>query len=251
MTGDIWRAKIDQYLDSELPAEEMREMDQHLRQCAACAAEALQRLQVKRATKVAGQRYVASPEFRRRISGQITGRRRSSKWWGWKPGFALAAMVVILLVVWLGYLYRLSGSQQLLTELIDVHVANLAASTPVDVVSSDRHTVKPWFQGRVPFTFSLPELEGSPFTLVGGRVAYLNHAPGAQLIYDIRSHHISVFIFRETADLAIPANEPARELLNFNVDSWSANGLHYFVIGDASRDSIEQLCKLLKDAGNS
>ncbi len=251
MTADRWQPQIDRYLDGELSGEELRDMEQHLRECAPCAGEALQKLRWKRATKVAGQRYVASPAFRQRINAQAAGERRSSNWWVWKTVFAFAAIALILLVVWLDYSNRQSRSQQLLTELVDVHVANLAASTPVDVVSSDRHTVKPWFQGKVPFTFSLPDLQGSPFTLVGGRVVYLNHEPGAQLIFDMRSHHISVFIFREQAGFAVPASQSSGEVLNFNLDWWSANGLRYFVVGDASRSYIEQLSGLLKQAGNS
>ena len=64
-----------------------------------------------------------------------------------------------------------------MSELVDLHVATLASSNPIDVVSSDRHTVKPWFEGKIPFTFNLPELQNSPFTLVGGRVSYLNQSP--------------------------------------------------------------------------
>jgi anti-sigma factor RsiW len=251
MTADKWLPKIDQYVDAELSAEEMRDMDQHLRECAGCAAEALNKFQLKRATKLAGQRYMASPAFRQRVAQQVAGKNRRTSWWGWKKAFALSAVALILFVVWVGYAYRQARSQQLLTELVDVHVADLAASTPVDVVSSDRHTVKPWFQGKVPFTFNLPEFGGSPFTLVGGRVTYLNHEPGAQLVFDMRSHHISVFIFRDQPGLALPGSRESGELLNFNVDSWSANGLRYFVVGDASRSSIEQLCGLLKQAGNS
>ncbi len=121
----------------------------------------------------------------------------------------------------------------------------------MDVVSSDRHTVKPWFQGKVPFSFNLPELAGSPFTLLGGRLTYLDHEPGAHLIYNTGAHHISVFIFRDQPELAqaFSAQESSRDLLNFHVDSWSAVGLRYFVVGDASEQSIHQLTSMLK-AGN-
>jgi anti-sigma factor RsiW len=127
----------------------------------------------------------------------------------------------------------------------------LPATSPVDVVSSDRHTVKPWFQGKLPFSFNLPELAGSPFILLGGRLTYLNHEPGAQLIYNIGAHHISVFIFRDQPELApaFHAQESLRDVLNFHVDSWSANELRYFVVGDASDESIRQLASLWKKAG--
>jgi anti-sigma factor RsiW len=110
--------------------------------------------------------------------------------------------------------------------------------------------VKPWFQGKVPFSFNLPELAGSPFTLLGGRLTYLDHEPGAHLIYNIGAHHASVFIFRDQPELAhaLSAQESFRDVLNFHVESWSANGLRYFLVGNASDDSIQQLASLRKKA---
>ena len=129
---------------------------------------------------------------------------------------------------------------------MDLHVATLASSSPVDVVSTDRHTVKPWFAGKIPFTFNLPELEGSPFVLMGGRVSYLNQSPGAELIFRVRQHQISAFIFQERALDGMPSNETASTNLSFGVRSWSRNGLRYFVIGDASPEDLDKLSELLK-----
>jgi len=227
-------------------------MDAHLHECPSCAAEALRQVQLKQATKLASRRYTPSLEFRRRIEEQVAPRSRAGWGWGWKLAFGLAVTTAIVAAIGLSYWSRQTRSQQFLTELVDIHVADLAASKPVDVVSSDRHTVKPWFQGKVPFTFNLPELAGSPFALVGGRLTYLNHEPGAQVIYDIRSHHISVFIFRDEPDLAwaFSAPESSRDVLKFNVESWSASGLRYFVVGDASPADIQELARMLKQAGN-
>jgi anti-sigma factor RsiW len=249
MNDDAWRSKLDRYIDGELSEQEMRAMSEHLRECAACASEALRRVQLKGAMKVAGQRYVPDSQFRRRISAQI--RPEARRTWNWKPAFALALVAVILVAGWFYYSSKRGRSEQLLTELVDIHVADLAASAPVEVVSSDRHTVKPWFQGKVPFTFDLPELGNSPFALMGGRLAYLNHEPGAQLIYNIRAHHISVFIFRDTPELSDSfSSNFSKDVLKFYVESWSAHGLRYFVLGDANPNDIQQLAGLLKQAGN-
>lgn len=70
----------------------------------------------------------------------------------------------------------------MLSEVADLHIATLASANPIDVVSTDRHTVKPWFAGKIPFTFNLPELQNSPFTLLGAKVSYLNQSPGAHSI---------------------------------------------------------------------
>jgi len=136
----------------------------------------------------------------------------------------------------------------LLSELADLHVATLASSNPVDVVSTDRHTVKPWFAGKIPFTFNLPELQDSAFTLVGGKVSYLNQSPGAELIFRVRQHQISVFIFQEQV-LGNVRPEDAVTALSFNVRSWSHNGLRYFVIGDASPEDLDKLSGLIKATG--
>jgi len=247
---DAWQPKLDQYLDSELSTDEMRQMETHLRECAACASDALRRLQLKRATRVAGQRYAPTADFRRRIEKQVAAKGRPVRQWLWIP--ALAALVVLLAaVVTVGRWYERSRSQQLLAELADLHVADLASPTPVDVVSSDRHTVKPWFQGKLPFTFDLPELEGTGYKLVGGRVAYLEHEPGAELLFDVGAHHISVFIFRDRPEIerVFPARESKARVLSFHVESWAANGLRYFAFSDASPEAIEGLCRLLKQAG--
>ena len=95
------------------------------------------------------------------------------------------------------YVGTRSGRDQVFSEIADLHVATLASSSPVDVISTDRHTVKPWFQGKIPFAFDLPELQNSEFSLLGGRMTYLDQTPGAHLIYDVRKHHISVFVFQE------------------------------------------------------
>jgi anti-sigma factor RsiW len=132
-------------------------------------------------------------------------------------------------------------------------VATLAGSSPVDVISTDRHTVKPWFQGKIPFAFNLPELQNTEFSLLGGRMTYLDQTPGAHLIYDVRKHHISVFVFQERSlSLKLPANLDENSLspkqLPFNMETWTQGGLRYFVIGDASAGDIGSLAKLFKAA---
>jgi len=258
MASDIWQPRISRYVDAELSEEEMRAMDAHLRECSSCAAEALRQMQLKHATKLAARRFSPSPQFRRRIADQViadqVAARRPVIWrWGWAPLLAAAVMVLVVAGILLSRSAEQARSQQLLSELTDIHVANLAASTPVDVVSSDRHTVKPWFQGKVPFSFNLPELEGSPFTLVGGRLTYLDHEPGAHLIYNIGAHHISVFIFRDQPELSrvFSTRESSKDVLKFHVESWSAHELRYFVVGDASDEFIHKLTSMWKEAGNS
>ena len=171
-----------------------------------------------------------------------------------------AAVILVVGATTSTYIGTRSGRDQALrdhvySEIADLHVATLASSSPVDVISTDRHTVKPWFQGKIPFAFSLPELQNSEFSLLGGRMTYLDQTPGAHLIYDVRKHHISVFVFQERSlslSLTLPASLDETSLspkqLPFNMETWSQGGLRYFVIGDASAPDIDSLAKLFKAA---
>ena len=249
MVCESWKAKLDTYCDGELSAEEMRMLDAHVRGCHACAADALGRVQMKRAIQVAGKRFAPSTEFRKRVQQSIAPNPRRSFRLGW---MLAAATAVVLVVGTLSSTYvgsRDRDKDRVFSEIADLHVATLASSSPVDVVSTDRHTVKPWFQGRIPFAFNLPELQNSEFVLLGGRMTYLDQTPGAHLIYDVRKHHISVFVFQERS-LPVSLNESslAPKKLSFNMETWSQGGLRYFVIGDASAADIDGLTKLFKAA---
>ena len=248
MVCESWKAKLDTYLDGEVPEEEMRTFDSHVRNCPSCSADALSRVQLKRAIQVAGKRFTPSAEFRKRMQQSIASKPRHS----FRLGWMLAAATAVVLTVGAltsTYLGNRSGRDQVFSEIADLHVATLASSAPVDVISTDRHTVKPWFQGRIPFAFNLPELQNSGFSLLGGRMTYLEQSPGAHLIYDVRKHHISVFVFQERslpARLSDSSLKPAK--LSFNMETWSQGGLRYFVIGDASAADIDDLARLFKAA---
>ncbi len=249
MVCEAWTEKLDAYLDGELPAAEARALSEHLRECAACSAESLSRVQQKRALRSAGQRFTPDPAFRARIQESIAARkpRRWNRFWF--PALATAMVLLVAAVVSTNLNRGQSGEQQLLSELVDLHVATLASSNPVDVVSTDRHTVKPWFAGKIPFTFNLPELQDSPFTLAGGKVSYLNQSPGAELIFRVRQHQISVFIFQEQALGNTCAGEAAQSERSFSMRTWSYNGLCYFMISDVAAQDLDKLSGLIKAAG--
>jgi anti-sigma factor RsiW len=259
---DEWRGKLDLYLDGELATAEASVLRAHLNGCAACAVDALDRVQLKRSVQVAGKRYEPSAELRVRIQSTIatttaktiakpdSKQPRLAGALGWRIVFVPALVVLIFTLGVNFYVGRgRAARERVYSELADLHVATLASATPVDVVSSDKHTVKPWFQGKIPFTFNLPELQGSEFTLLGGRVTYLEQTPGAHLIFRVRKHEISVFIFPERAGEMPRLAEGPVDALSFNTESWTQNGLRYFVVGDASADDIGALSKLLRDAG--
>jgi anti-sigma factor RsiW len=248
MVCELWKEKLDTYLDGELPAEEMRTFDAHVRNCPACSADALVRVQMKRTIQAAGRRFTPSAEFRTRIERKVAARPGRSFAIGWILS-AAAFLVLIAGGLTSAYLGNRSSRDHTLSEIADLHVETLASSSPVDVISTDRHTVKPWFQGRIPFAFNLPELQNTEFSLLGGRITYLDQTPGAHLIYDVRKHHISVFVFHERSLPAkLDGNSFSPKQLPFNLETWSQGGLRYFVIGDASAADIDNLAKLFKAA---
>ena len=246
MGCDHWTEKLDTYLDGELAATEARAVAEHLRECAACAADALSRVQQKRAIREAGQRFAPNPAFRARIEKNLAPRRSLLGNRLWLP---ILAISVGVLVAGAMFLTLRRSQQQLIGELVDQHVATLASANPVDVISTDRHTVKPWFAGKIPFTFNLPELQDSPFVLVGGKVSYLGQSPGAELIFHVRQHQISVFIFQDRGDGGPRENDWAGTDLSFQVRSWRHNGLRYFVISDVGSQDLDKLSELIKAAG--
>ncbi len=243
-----WSAKLDRYVDDELSASERADLEAHLRGCASCAPDALSRLQLKRMTQAAGQDYAPRPEFRLKVERSIRASKRPQWSRRWIPAFAAVAAIGLLTIpVFLRQ--QNMRSEQALGELADLHVSTLASANPVDVVSTDRHTVKPWFQGKLPFSFNIPELQNTPFKLIGGRVAYFQQNPGAQLLLEVRKHQISVFIFQNRAELSgLTSVSTLRGRLGFSSETWVNGGLRYFVLGDASPADVHELSELLESA---
>jgi anti-sigma factor RsiW len=244
-----WRGKLDSYVDTELPGPEAAELEEHLRVCPACAADALQRLQSKRMTQAAARNaFTPRPEFRLKIETMIAARKKPRWVSAWLPKLSVAVALIVLSFFSAGLWLQRSQRRQAVGELADLHVATLASANPVDVVSTDRHTVKPWFAGKLPFTFNLPELQGTPFKLVGGRVTYLGQNPGAQLLFDAGKHHISVFIFQDRNELAKLGSGAATTRSAFNTETWTEGGLRYFAISDVEPAAIGELHNLLASA---
>jgi anti-sigma factor RsiW len=248
MPCEVWRGKLEAYVDGELSVPETNALGNHMRGCTACAAAALERVQMKRSVAMAGKRYEPSAEFRAKIATTLTTKSERRGGWFWKI-IVVPALVTLVFVLGLNFYMSRAGleRQHVFSELADLHVATLASATPVDVISTDRHTVKPWFEGKIPFTFNLPELQGTEFSLVGGRVTYLSQVPGAHLLYRLRKHELSVFIFPDSSRAGITASG-SLQVRSFSFEQWAQNGLRYFVVGDVGANDIEALSKLLRDA---
>ncbi|HKF51084.1 MAG TPA: zf-HC2 domain-containing protein [Candidatus Acidoferrales bacterium] len=254
MACELWLDKLNAFVDGELSAEAQRELDVHLRTCTSCAAEIAGHAQLKSAVKrAASRRYVPSAEFRRRIESQVPPRKRGTRTrfaWTWAPALGLAA-AILLAAVWLARRPAGTGAATI-GELVDMHAAALASANPVDVISTDQHTVKPWFEGKLPFAVDLPDLTKTEFTLLGGRVTYLGQSAGAGLLFQFRKHRLSAFVFQDRSEWrSLGAGSAPERQASFWVETWSAAGLRYFVVGDTSGANVAQLSNLMKSAADA
>jgi len=227
--------EIERYADGEMAGEETVAIGQHITECLPCAIAVVAQFQMKSAIRSAMPRYAPSNASRRRIATECRGERasprsvapRATRWLG-------AAAAIALAIIGTGLLVR-GRAGSAVRELADLHTTILAGSNPVDVVSDDRHTVKPWFEGRVPFAVPVPDLASTPFRLIGGRVVYWRGRAGAYVLVAKDAHRISIFIFAADAPVAAAFEG------GFTMTCWQANGLQYVAVGAVSHEDVAGL----------
>ncbi len=240
-----WREKTGLYVDGELEPAAQQAFAGHLQGCSDCSAAVLEQQELKKAVRVAGKRFSAPPELYAQVRRQISPQARPQPWWRWGLATALLVVIAALAGSWFS---RSRADNSLIAQLMDQHVIMLASVHPYDVISSDKHVVKPWFQGKIPFTFNPPELaKDSPFTLLGGKLVYAEQAAGAELVYQVRQHKISVFIF-QARDVH---GAPSAGNHAFTVNGWRQGGLQYYVVTDAAREDAERLRALFEEANRT
>ena len=147
-------------------------------------------------------------------------------------------MVSLLAVVWSGGLYlTLPSAQERLTEeLISSHVRSLQVDHLADVISSDRHTVKPWFNGKLDFSPPIIDLAPQGFPLVGGRLDYLDGRTVAVLIYRRNQHPINLYIWSSTDKDAKPQVQSRQ---GYHLIRWTASGMNYWAVSDLTTNELE------------
>ena len=247
MSCERCRASLDAWVDGEVASPELPALEAHLAACPACAAEAAGRSRLKLATRAAAMRFAPSPEILRQMQAKVAPRRAAGGWaWLWSPWpvLAVSALALALTAV---LLTRPSAPDAALAEAVDLHVAALASPNPVDVVSTDRHTVKPWFQGKLPFAFNLPELAGSDFRLLGGKLVYVGGKPAAQLLFEVRKHRVSAFLAETPGDGRPGSPDPSHQK-GFALESWRAGPLQCTLVSDGAAADLHTLSELLRTA---
>ncbi|HET8890896.1 MAG TPA: anti-sigma factor [Candidatus Angelobacter sp.] len=238
-----WRNKIGMYVDGELEPAAEQAFAGHLQSCVECPAAVLEQQELKKAVRIAGKKFSAPPELHAAVFRQVRRREGVSPWWRW----GLAPVTLVLLAALTVALWPQKKDDPTIAGLVDQHVNTLASVHPVDVISEDRHTVKPWFQGRLSFTFNLPEVANSPYTLVGGKMAYIQQNPGAELLYQVGQHKITVYIFKTDGVEHKASGRP----VTFNVKSWREGNLQFYMVTDASDYEASRLVTMFQDANRS
>jgi anti-sigma factor RsiW len=235
------RIKVALHVDDELDPAAEQEFSTHLRTCPECPAAVSEQMALKKALRVAGRSYSAPPEVHAAVYRAIHPKQSVSPWWKW----ALAPLSVLLLGGIVLLLFPSPQRDPMMTALVDQHATILASEHPVDVISDNRHNVKPWFQGKLPFTFNMPDVAGSPFTLIGGKTVYIEQNPGASLLYTYGQHKISVFVLQSSNR---KGRSGSSRDLSFTVDSWSQGGLQFYLVTDASQEKAGKLVSMFLEA---
>ncbi|MEM5428851.1 anti-sigma factor family protein [Cupriavidus oxalaticus] len=241
--------------DDELGAAESPRLERHLATCPACAAE-LRRLRALRAAVRQGAAYhQASPALRARIAAALppagtTGPMAAQAtragwrgWFSWSPAVnaGLAALTVASLAFALTLVARQESPQQAMTrEVVGSHVRALVTAHTIDIASTDRHTIKPWFNGRLDYAPPVYDLAAEGFPLAGGRLDYLHGQRVAVLVYRRNHHPIDVFVLPAAAAVHPADMDGAWLRQGYRIERWQAGGMDYWAVTDASAPDLHR-----------
>jgi len=248
MSCDFSGTFLHAYLDSELDAVRAADFEKHLESCRECTA-TLGTAESLRSSLQRGQLYEMAPaELRRRIRSELRTPGRSAgttpvPWWRWVA--VAAALLVVTAVAW----YMVPRTSQpapppvTSAELIDAHIRSLQAGHLTDVASTDQHTVKPWFDGRLDFIPPVHDFMDEGFPLVGGRLDVLGERSVAALVYGRRKHYVNVFVW--------PTKEPDTEGVHgpgsregYQWVHWRHKGMEFCAVSDVSGQDLHELADL-------
>ncbi|AYG67212.1 MULTISPECIES: anti-sigma factor [unclassified Rhizobium] len=243
-----WADLLHGFIDGELDAANAARFEAHLATCRECADEMENALMVKRVSAHEGVKWQAPEAVHARVRAAltleqammrratITASQSESPWqrfwrfvreWSFVPSLAvLAASLMLVLNV-------PQQSQTLEDQLLASHVRSMLADHLTDVLTSDQHTVKPWFNGKIDFSPPVVDLAVQGFPLVGGRVDYLDGRVVAALIYHRHGHVINLFIWPGASGTRGTAEKDG-----YNFVEWYADGLVFWAISDVAAPDL-------------
>jgi len=236
MTCDEAAVLLHALIDGELDAGHAREVEAHVASCARCAAQLAAYRDLRQTLRGNNLSYTAPPSLRGSIDKAVpspaaTSRRAVLK------GFALGSIVSAAAAASVAFVVvRGDRDSRILGEAVSAHLRSLQADHLTDVLSSDRHTVKPWFNGRIDLAPPVIDLTAQGFTLIGGRLDFIDGKPVAAIVYRRRVHVINLFVMQGMGP-ALPAPK-LQVIQGFNILRWSDQGFYLLAVSDLAQDEL-------------
>lgn len=236
MTCDEAEILLHALLDDELDAGHVREVEAHVADCQHCTAQLKAYRDMRSAMAAGDLHFTAPPRVRRRIEtilpeSQAPNRRAVLK--GFAMGSVLSAVAATGLVV---IVFRHEDEQRILSDVVSAHLRSLQAGHLTDVLSTDQHTVKPWFNGRLDVAPPVVDITAQGFTLIGGRLDYIDGRTIGAIVYRRRIHVINLFVTQSTNPE--PRVAKMETVQGFNIRHWSERGLNYWAVSDLNADEL-------------
>jgi anti-sigma factor RsiW len=247
MTCEETRLLVHALIDGELDAGHASEVEAHVANCPRCAVELRDYRVMRQALSAPELRHQAPAELRARIEDILPSRRatvpkvapsRRSLLQGLAMGSVLSGALAASLVV---FVMRRQGDQRILGDVVSAHLRSLQGANLIDVQSSDQHAVKPWFNGRLDLAPPVIDLMAQGFTLVGGRLDYIDARPVAAIVYKRRAHVINLFIAQVPAQVSGP-ERPATidQMQGFNIWRWTRSDLGFWAVSDINAEELQE-----------
>jgi anti-sigma factor RsiW len=251
-TGILLHALI----DGELDARHAQDVESHVATCARCAAQMRDYRAMRQGLAAPELRYRAPAALRAHIDAAlpspraVTGASRRSLLKGFALGSAVSAALAASLVV---FVIRHDADQRILGAVVSAHLRSLQGDHLIDVQSTDQHTVKPWFNGKLDVAPPVIDLTAQGFTLIGGRLDYLEGSPSAAIVYKRRDHVINLFVAPARTQISARARGIAggaaiETVQGFNVWSWASSDLHYWAVSDLNAEELHDFGDKLEAA---
>ena len=249
MTCDEAEILLHALIDGELDAGHACEVEAHIASCPRCAAQFEAYREMSKAVAGAGLRYAAPPPLRRRIEAslpqaQMPSRRAVLR--GFAMGSAASAIAATGLVA---IILRNDDAQRIESEIVSAHLRSLQAGHLTDVLSTDQHTVKPWFNGKLDVSPPVVDLTAQGFTLIGGRLDYVDARAIAAIVYRRRAHLINLFVSQTASTERQSAK--METIQGFNIRRWSDRGLNYWAVSDLAKDELAEFGEKFESAMRS
>ena len=238
---------VDGYVDGELDLVRNLEIEKHLQECVLCSQGYKNQQSLRDAIR-GGPFYFKPPaELRGRIEQSLRTAAKAEasprvlpwRWLSVAAPVAAAAVVVLALVP---LLQGPSADELLRREVIASHVRSLMANHLADVPSSDEHTVKPWFNGKLDFSPPVKNLAEQGFPLIGGRLDYIGNRPVAALVYQRHKHFINLFVWPLEVKSDIGPKSLSRQ--GYNLFHWVNAGMTYWAVSDLEKGELQNFVRL-------